>query len=186
MQFTISTATPFTQPIAWAHTRCYFTEQGFFLVDQNDSRLHFQRGSRWQHLLTFDTLQLKSDIRVEITEQGIALQAEVDTHGRDVLPEEKAVWQELFDTYHTALSAGHTPEKPDGKLRWAAMQVACLLVFQTLGLSMVIGASVAFALRQFGIEPTGFLYGISAGLLYVVVYTYLHQRKLDTAEDQVL
>ena len=82
----------------------YFTQSGFNLKSQDNTKLIFIRGSYFLNLWTFNPLKWKSNIEVSITDLEVKVTAIVQTIGQIVLAAEDKLWDEFLNNLKVYLT----------------------------------------------------------------------------------
>jgi len=82
----------------------YFTQSGFNLKFQDNTKLIFIRGSYFTNFWTFNPLKWKSNIEVSITDLEVKVTAIVHTVGQIVLTAEDRLWDEFLNNLKVYLT----------------------------------------------------------------------------------
>ncbi|MEN7551541.1 hypothetical protein AAG747_26735 [Rapidithrix thailandica] len=82
----------------------YFTQSGFKLLDKGENILTFGRGSILSNMWTFNPLQWKSEVKIEIVNQKVIANFEVNTTGQKVTLKEENLWDKFINNFKRQLT----------------------------------------------------------------------------------
>lgn len=84
----------------------YFKQSGFKLVDnnQNDKKIRFERGSIASNMWTFNPLNWKSEIYIEIYGKEVKANFNINSAGQIPTNKDEILWETFINNYQRYLS----------------------------------------------------------------------------------
>lgn len=100
IEFTVSDSSDLVK-----NTIEYFKQSGFKPVDTtSDRKLKFKRGSLTSNMWTFNPLNWKSDIQIEISGEIVIANFNINTKGQTLTSKEVNLWEIFINNYQNYLT----------------------------------------------------------------------------------
>ena len=88
-----------SKEVAFQKVKVYFQSQGFNLKSNYKDQLIFNRGSILLNMITFNPLQWKSTITIEIADSEIKSEFEINTDFQAVTLKEEQLWESFINNF---------------------------------------------------------------------------------------
>lgn len=160
-------------------TTDYFLKSGFKQKNLIESQLVFTKGSIVQNLVTFNPLNWKSKVVINMKEDYVVADFSINTFGQLVTPKEEKLWETFIDNYKlTVTDKLDLTTENERNLRETKSNSLTYIAWAFVG-AIVGGVPFSFLAYFTGIDKFALL-GIAIGMTSFLTFKIEKDRRKNT------
>ncbi|WP_020532979.1 hypothetical protein [Flexithrix dorotheae] len=135
-------------------TKSFFNSHGFKIYQEGPYSLTFQKGSTLKNMFTFNPLEWKTDVNIEINESSFQVEFEINTIGQLVTSKEDDLWEKFIDNFNNYIQNNSNYTNLNNEIRATKLTSLKYVGWALVG-ALIVGVPASIVAYITDINPIG-------------------------------